>query len=309
MILGWDVGGTKSAAVVGTAAGEIVARTQWDSNAAAGPQAMVDEFFTRAAPLLQGYPGVAAVGVSIGGPMNAATGVIKGPPHLPGWDNIPLAAILQDRLSLPAAIEHDAVTCLLAELLWGDARGLSHAIYLTCGTGMGAGILMNGQIVRGPDGQTPEVGHVRQAEDGPAMFGGKRGCVESFCSGEGIGKLAAFLRPRRFPHATDTRTLHDLAEAGDADARAVLEHAARRTGQLCAMLADIFSPQAILLGSLSRYFGPGWVEMIRREFAAEALADNSRHTRIAPASLGERLQDLSAIAPCVWRAMVAGPPR
>lgn len=301
LLLGWDVGGTKSAAVVGTADGEILDRVQWPSNAPSGPAAMIDDFLRHARVLMGRHAGIAGVGVSIGGPMNALTGVIKGPPHLPGWDHVPLAQILHDRLGLGVAVEHDAVTCLLAEWLWGAARDMTHAIYLTCGTGMGAGILMNGSIVRGPDGQTPEVGHIRLADDGPAMFGGKRGCVESFCAGEGIAKLASFLRPLRFPQPADTRTLHDLAAAGEADASAVLELAARRTGQLCALLADIFSPQAILLGSLARYFGPAWVDIIRQEFAVEALADNSRHTRIEPASLGERLQDLSAIAPCVYR--------
>ena len=330
LILGWDVGGTKSAAVIGTPDGSILARAGWASRASRGPEVMLKEFLSRARKLLKRHRGVLAVGVSIGGPLDTRRGVILSPPHLPGWDRVPLRETLERELGLEAVVEHDAAACLEAECLWGGARGATHAAYLTCGTGFGAGILIDGRILRGPDGQTPEVGHIRLAADGPEMFG-KRGCSESFCSGEGIGKLAAFMFPKDFPTETDTKRLHDLhaKERGagilpaggrakkedrgrdgpgtrgqDAHATyaatAVLSESARRTGQLCAVLADIYSPQVILLGSLARYFGAWWVEGVREGFLAEALPNNSGHTQILPAKLGKGLQDLSAIAPCVF---------
>ena len=299
-ILGWDVGGTKSAVIVATSAGAVVDRSEWPSNAPAGPDAMLRDFLPHARRLMEEYPDIGDIGVSIGGPMNALTGMILSPPHLPGWDNIPLGEILQRELGLVPAIEHDAAACLLAEWIWGGARGTTHSVYLTCGTGCGAGVLVDTRVLRGPGGQSPEVGHVRIAPDGPEMFG-KCGSVESFCCGEGIGKLAHFLFPQRFGAPTDTRTLHDAADAGDAEARAVLDESARRTGQVCAMMADIFSPEVILLGSLARYFDSWWLDAVREAFAAEALASNCSHTRILPAELGERLQDLSAVAPCVFR--------
>jgi len=305
LLLGWDVGGTKSAAVVGTAGGRVVDRAAWPSNAPAGPDAMIADFLARARQLRSRHGGVARLGVSIGGPVNPLRGVVLSPPHLPGWDEVPLAEILGRELRLPVVIEHDAAACLLAEWLWGVARGATHAAYLTCGTGCGAGVLIDGRVLRGPEGQSPEVGHVRLAEDGPEMFG-KRGCVESFCSGEGIGKLAAYRFPGRFAAGADAAALARLAGEGDEAAGAVLREAAVRTGQLCAMLADLFSPQVIVLGSLARYLPAWWAEAIREEFTREALAANSRHTRIVPAGLGERLQDLSAIAPCVVRGPVAG---
>jgi len=300
LVLGWDVGGTMSGAVVGTAAGEILLDENWPSLVDRGPDAMLEDFLASARRMLASRPSVASVGVSIGGPMNARTGTILSPPHLPGWDRIPLRATLERELSLPVIVEHDAVACLLAEVLWGAAAGCSHAIYLTCGTGCGAGIIVDGRILRGPDGQSPEVGHVRLADDGPEVFG-KAGCVESFCSGQGIALLAAEMFPERFSGPTDTESLAQLAADGNEQARGVLDEAARRTGQTCAILADIFSPQVITLGSLARYFGENWVRAIRREFKRQALPANSRHTRIVPAALGDRLQHLSAIAPCVYR--------
>ncbi len=304
-ILGWDVGGTKSAAVVASAGGEVLARREWPSRAERGPDAMTRDFLARAGELLDECPDVAGVGVSIGGPLNPLTGVVLSPPHLPRWDRVPIADLLRRELALPVVVEHDAAACLLAEWLWGAARGTTHAVYLTCGTGCGAGILIGGRILRGPDGQSPEVGHIRLAPDGPVLFG-KAGCTESFCSGEGIGKLAGWMFPEHFGPETDTRRLADLSAGGDARAREVLLTSARRTGQLCALLADTFSPQVIVLGSLARYFGPWWRGEIERAFRDEALPANSSHTAIAPAALGERLQDLSAIAAWVYRARPGG---
>ena len=299
-ILGWDVGGTTSATVVATSAGKVLAREDWPSDAQRGWQAMLADFLPHARAMLRSNPDIRSVGVSIGGPMNPLTGVILSPPHLPGWDSVPLADILRRELGLEVAVEHDAAACLLAEWLWGAAKGTTHAAYITCGTGCGMGMLIDGRVLRGPGGRSPEVGHVRLADDGPEIFG-KRGCVESFCSGEGISKLAPYMFPQRFDAATDAKTLGELAVGGDEQARAVLNESASRTGQLCAMLADIFSPEVIVLGSLATYLGHWWIEKIRSAFSREALEINGSHTRIVAAGLGRQLQDLSSVAPCVGR--------
>ena len=309
LILGWDVGGTKSAAVIGTAAGEVLDRRQWDSDAHLGSAKMLADFLVHARDLLarhagECHGGVGRVGVSIGGPLNTLTGVVLSPLHLPGWDNVPLVEILRRELGLPAVVEHDAAACLEAEWLWGAARGTTHCAYFTCGTGFGAGVMIDGRILRGPSGQSPEIGHVRINRDGPVMFG-KAGCSESFCSGEGIAKLAGFMFPERFGQGgasgVSTRQLMELTQQGDDQARAVLEESARRTGQVCAMLADLIAPQVIVLGSLARYFGQWWLAIVREEFGREVLPLNGGRTQIVASALGERLQDLSAIAPCVFR--------
>lgn len=294
-ILGWDVGGTKSAAIVGTAGGEVLDRVQWPSHTQRGPEVMIAEFLSHARAMMARHEGIASVGVSIGGPLNTKSGMILSPPHLPGWDHIPLADRLEKELGIRPAIEHDAAACLEAEWLWGGARGSTHCAYLTCGTGLGAGIMIDGRILRGPDGQTPELGHVRLAADGPEMYG-KRGCSESFGSGEGIARLAGFMFPEEFDGHVSTKRLFEMHEQGHKHATLVLRESALRTGQLCAILADFYAPQVILLGSLGRYFGPWWVGIVREGFLAEALPINSRHARIEVASLGEKLQDLSAIA-------------
>ncbi len=112
--------------------------------------------------------------------------------------------------------------------------------------------------------------------------------------------------PKLFDRDVTAKDLHDLVAGGKSSpktraARTVLEHSARRTGQVCSILANLVAPQVIVLGSLARYFGPWWVELVRQEFVRESLPINADHARIVPAKLGKKLQDLSAIAPCVFR--------
>jgi glucokinase len=297
-ILGWDVGGTKSGVVLGTADGEIVTEQSWPSQVERGPDAMIADFVEHARPLIAKHD-IDACGVSIGGPLNPPAGVIQSPPHLPGWDNIPLAELLGEALGLRVVIEHDAAACLEAEVLWGAAQGCTHAVYCTCGTGFGAGILIDGRILRGPNGESPEIGHVRIAPNGPVCFD-VAGCAESFCSGEGLSKLAPFMFPDQFAGPVEPRRLVELAEGGDANALAVIDESGRRTGQVCAMVADIFAPQVIVLGSLSRYLPEAWMTTTQAAFKNDALPINARHTRIVRPGLGDRLQPLSAIAPVVF---------
>lgn len=299
LILGWDIGGTTCSAVVATADGEILDRREWPSRVEAGPDAMRAEFLDRAAALRESHA-VGGVGVSVGGPMDSLRGVVHSPPHLPGWDEVPLADLLGGALKLPVVVEHDAAACLLAERLWGAAAGATHCAYLTCGTGCGAGLMIDGRVVRGPDGRTPELGHVRLAADGPVVFG-KAGCVESFCSGAGIAELAAWMFPYRFDGPADPAELVRLADEGSLASQQVLAEAARRLGQACAILADLFAPQVIVLGALARHFGDDWVRQVRESFADEALPINAAGARIVPAALGERLGDLSPIAACLHR--------
>ena len=303
LILGWNVGGTTSTAVVGDATGRILARRQWASRVDAGPDPMRRDFLNHAEQLRCEHADVDAVGVSVGGPVDTRRGVVHSPPHLPGWTDVPLADLLEGELHLATVVEHDAVACLLAEWLWGAAAGATHAAYLTCGTGCGAALMIDGRIVRGPAGESPEFGHVRLAADGPVMFD-KAGCVESFCSGAGIAQLACFLFPSRFDGPTGPKRLAELAAGGDPAADAVLAEAARRTGQACAILTDLFCPQVIVLGTLARHLGPAWVQQVRDALAEEALPINAAATRIAPADLAERLQDLSPVAACVHRLNV-----
>jgi glucokinase len=292
LFLGLDIGGTKCAALVGSVDGQIVDRVQWPAQAARGPQAMIEELLLHARQLVERYPAVSGVGVSIGGPLDAERGIILSPPNLPGWDEIPLLQILEQNLRLPVRIEHDAAACCLAEYSWGAGIGTSRLIYLTCGTGFGAGVVIDGKIYRGASGQSLEIGHTRFRDDGPEAFG-KVGSVEAFCAGASLGKLATWKFPHRWPQPPDAQDLAGLWQDGDPEATAVIEINAAAIGEVCANLADFLRPDLILLGSLAGHLGTPWLERVRSRFSIEILSTTT--ARVVPAALGPRLQDCSAL--------------
>ena len=303
LLLGLDIGGTKCAVIAGTAAGNVLDRREWPSEAERGPESMIDELCRQADILHRTHGNAAAVGVAIGGPLNAADGIVLSPPNLPGWDDIPLKRILEERFHLPVAVEHDAAACALAEYRWGLDAKPRRLVYLTCATGFGSGLVFDGVPYYGVFGRSPEIGHVLLDENGPEAFG-LRGSAEAFCSARSMGRLAAWKNPARWPSPPTPRHVQDLAEAGDAEARWVIDTNARMTGRVCALLADLLHPDHIALGSLARYLGTPWVEAVRRECTRLALPEAARHCRIEGARLGRRLQDLSTLAAAV-RALPA----
>jgi glucokinase len=297
LFLGLDIGGTKCAAVVGRRDGLILERIQWPSQADRGPEPMIDDLCAQARHLLKNHPGILAAGVSIGGPLDADHGIIQSPPNLPGWNNIPLKSTLEQRLHLPTKIEHDAAACCLAEFHWGAGRGAARLIYLTCGTGFGAGMVFDGKIYRGSGGRSVEIGHARFREDGPEAFG-KRGSVESFCAGASLGKIATWRFPHRWPAPPSAEELAKLWQTSDRNAAEVITINAKAVGEVCANLGDLLRPDAILLGSLAIHLGQPWVEIVRDQFRAEALPDTAT-CRIEPAGLGIHLQDCAALVVAV----------
>ena len=292
--LGWDIGGTKSAAIVGTPGGQIVARIPWPSQAQRGPEAMIADFLNAASKLRQDYP-ITAVGVAVGGPLNGDQGIVLGPPNLPGWDNIPLRQRLTHALKLPVQVAHDAAACALAEHLWGAARGVNHLAYLTCGTGFGAGLILGGKVYLGAGGLNPEIGHLQLRPDGPVAFG-VRGSAEAYCSAQALAGLACWLHPNRFAHQPPTPAdIAALAAAADPDAVQILLTSAQAVGDICALLSDLLRLEMIVIGSLAAYLGNPWLNQVRSRLAEKSL-DGGCLCRVVPAGLADRLQDCSALA-------------
>ncbi len=299
LYLGWDIGGTKSSALIVSSEGRVLGKKTWASQTSRGPAAMLEDFLRALGEVGQDLATIQAVGVSVGGPLDPVAGRIFSPPHLPGWDDYPLRELLEDRLQKLVTVEHDAVACLLAEHLWGSAQGISHAAYLTAGTGCGAALLNDGRVLRGPSGQSTEIGHIRFADEGPEVYG-KKGSVEAFCSGTGISLLAAELFPDRFEQPVSVRDLASLASDGDSTAYAVLLKSARCMGRICAWLTDLFAPRIIIIGSLAIYLPRWWLEAVCEEWKLETLPGHRAAARICASGLQDRLQDLSSVAACVF---------
>lgn len=292
--LGINIGGTTSSLVVGDALGGLKKQVSWPTVEASSPGAAVAAIVEQARSFKVTFP-LEAAGVAIGGPLDTRAGVVLGPPNLPGWERVSLKADLEEALNLPVRVAHDAAACALAEARFGEFRGAASLVYLTCGTGFGAGVVLNGVILEGAVGIHPEIGHWRLREDGPVAFG-RPGSAEAFCSGPALSRIAAWRHPVRWAgRPPEPWAVSELAGQGDAMALDVVEFHAMMTGRVCAMVAELLCPETILLGSLARHMGPLWVEPVIRHYREEVLDRVGATVTVAPATLGERLQDLSAL--------------
>ena len=235
----------------------------------------------------------AVFGISCGGPLDAGRGVILCPPNLPGWVDIPIGRAFTDIFGGRAFLMNDANASALAEWHFGAGQGCQHMVFLTAGTGMGAGLILNGRLYEGATGDAGEVGHLRLRPDGPLGFG-KRGSFEGFCSGGGIARLATEMGWGR-PGAT----LKDIAEAatsGDALALKIMDTAGERLGEALALLIDALNPERIVLGGYFPRCSALLLPAMNRALAIEALAGPLAACRILPARLGETIGSHAAVA-------------
>jgi glucokinase len=302
MILGFDIGGTKTAAVLGTREGTVVHRKEIKTDPARGFPVVFEEIcrIGEEARLITGHD-VEAISVSIGGPLDVLRGIIYSPPNLPGWDAVPLKEQLADRFLLPVYIEHDGNAGALAEWKFGAARGKQNVIFLTMGTGLGGGFILGGRLYRGTTDTAGEVGHVRIADDGPACYG-KAGSLEGFASGTGITLLAHKMFPGHWPQLITVRDLAHEHRAGSAEAKAVFTLAAKRFGRGLALLIDMLNPECIVLGGLGMRLQEALVEPALRTAREESLPRAWEACQIVPAQLGESIGDLAALCAAIDQA-------
>jgi glucokinase len=224
--------------------------------------------------------------------------VLLDPPHLPGWHHVNLKARLAREFpKLPVHIEHDGNAGALAEFRFGAGRtrrGLRHLVFVTFGTGLGAGFVLNGKLLRGASDTAGEVGHWRLAPDGPLGFG-KRGSWEGFASGAGLVQVARLMFPQRWHEHTPIRELVDAMLADDVEALAVAGEAGRRMGTGLALLIDALNPQLIVLGSLAVALGERILRKAREVVAEECLPQAAAACEIVPSVLGSRIGDVAAL--------------
>lgn len=301
-VLGLDIGGTKTACVEGTTAGAILQRIEIPTRAREPFDAtfpgIVEQARAAVCRAQAESRTIAAISVSVGGPLRIDEGFLINPPHLPGWHHVPLRQCLIEAFpALPVFVEHDGNAGALAEFYFGVGKGrtdLRHLIFITFGTGVGGGFIVNGQIVRGASDTAGEIGHWRLAEEGPVGFG-KRGSWESFASGAGLVELAAQMFPARWSAETPIRAVVEAMLADEADALQVAAEAGKWMGRGLALLIDALNPQVIVFGSLGVALGERVLESARRVIAKEALPQAAAACQLLPAALGARIGDVAAL--------------
>ncbi len=290
MIWGLDIGGTKTAFLTGTTEGEVLSRTAVATadypNWEAVLTAVLPEPGTMATP--------EAIGVSCGGPLDSARGRIFSPPNLPGWDDVPICDWLTKRYGAPAFLQNDANACALAEWKFGAGKGTKNMAFLTFGTGLGAGLILDGKLYSGTNDQAGEIGHVRMAEDGPVGYY-KAGSVEGFCSGGGLRQLSML----RLGRDLTAKELCILAREGDEGALSVIRESAQRLGSALSILVDVLNPQCIVIGSIFARAEDLYREEMERVMREECLALSLGVCRVVPAALGDTIGDIAALTVAV----------
>ena len=276
----------------------------------AGPEVAIRRIVTtlRMALASQGLKGegLKAIGVSCGSPIDPALGVIQAPPNLTSWKQVQICHILESEFQAPVFLENDANAGALAELRFGAGRGARDFVFLTMGTGLGAGIILNGRLHRGASYMAGEIGHVRLTRSGPRGHG-KVGSVEGWASGGGMAQVAAmYIKAARArgestllnseeANPITARDVSKAAKQGDAIANAIVRRVGERLGEAISILVDILNPERIAVGGLALRFGEDLLLPARTRVHREALRHAAEACQIVPAALGEQIGDVAAL--------------
>jgi glucokinase len=312
LLLGVDIGGTKCAVVIATPDGTILQRASEPTlSGQRSPRDVLEQLAAMARTLVAQenatLADVKGVGVSCGGPLDTKTGVIHAPPNLPDWQNVPVKAFFQNALGLTTVVENDANATALAEWRFGAGQGARNLVFLTMGTGIGGGIIVDGRLYRGTNDLAGEIGHQTILLNGPKCGCGKRGCLEALASGPAIARLAResmrYGRQKRVltlagGRPADITAAHvvEAAREGDPFAREVLAEAGTYMGIGIANVIQILNPERIILGTIAVHAGDLVMEPIRAAVREYAWPRSAAVCEIVPAALGDRAQDLAAIA-------------
>jgi len=294
--IGLDIGGTKCAISTGESADgkiKILSREEFPT-AGLSWQQVLEEFARRIEALISPTTvsrSLSSIGISCGGPLDSKRGVIMSPPNLPGWDDVPVVKFFEDRFHVPTAVQNDANACALAEYLYGSGRGVRNLVFMTFGTGLGAGIIIDGKLYSGTNDNAGEIGHIRLAPTGPVGYN-KEGSAEGFCSGAGMARLAKI---RKGLDLT-TKELFARVRAGDPDCTEVFRESAEKLATILAFTIDILNPEVIALGGVFMRNADLFMPVVDPILDREALPLARKVCRIVPAELGENIGDYAALA-------------
>ena len=301
MKIGIDIGGTKCAVVLGDDK-QIIRKIRFDTT---DFEQTLDNIMKSVERIGTGD----AIGISCGGPLDSKKGIIMSPPNLPGWDNVHIVEMLTDKFGIPAYLCNDANACALAEWKYGAGRGTENMVFLTFGTGLGAGLILGGKLYEGTCGMAGELGHIRLSQHGPVGYG-KSGSFEGFCSGRGIAEIGrtvaleglqkgspvAFCKSLGELDSINAKLIAEYADKGDSDARRVYAISGEMLGCGLAMVVDMLNPEVIVIGSVFSRAEKLLREHMEYTLRKEALSISLDCCRIVPASLGESIGDFAALA-------------
>ncbi|MCQ6551940.1 ROK family transcriptional regulator [Streptomyces sp. C10-9-1] len=235
---------------------------------------------------------VVGVGLGVPGPIDVESGTLGSTSILPGWSGINPSEELSGRLGVPVHVDNDANLGALGEMVWGAGRGVRDLAYIKVASGVGAGLVIDGQIYRGPGGTAGEIGHITLDESGPVCRCGNRGCLETFAAARYVLPL---LQPSYGGELTMERVVQ-LAREGDPGCRRVVADVGRHVGSGVANLCNLLNPSRVVLGGDLAEAGELVLGPIRDSVSRYAIPSAARRLSVAPGALGGRAEVLGALA-------------
>ena len=309
-VLGFDIGGTKCAVITAEWDGKnitLLRKEKCETEKGVKPEKIIEKLIAMADSILDTKP--EAIGISCGGPLDSKKGVIMCPPNLPDWDNVEIVKHIEEHYGVKTHLQNDANACAVAEWKFGAGKGSNNMIFMTFGTGLGAGLILDGKLYCGANDNAGELGHIRLEKFGPVGYG-KAGSFEGFCSGGGIaqlgyikalemvqtGKYPAYFKKGMTAEDVTAKSIADAALSGDETAISVYKTCGEYLGKGLSIVIDLLNPEVIVIGSIfARSHKLLW-EHAKDQIDKEALGISASVCKVEPAALGEEIGDYAAVA-------------
>lgn len=309
IVAGIDIGGTKCATIVADVIEEsikIISRVEIKTIGT--HDEIISQLKSNLIKQLSDVPKslgtLNRIGISCGGPLDSKKGIIQSPPNLPGWDQIPICQIFEEVFKVPVKLLNDADASAVAEWKYGAGKGFENVVFITFGTGLGAGLILNNKLYSGARGMAGEIGHIRLTDDGPIGYG-KKGSFEGYCSGGGIyQQIKSFIKQKKSLGITkdwfneeevSAKRLSELARQGDELALELFKQVGSNFGKGLSIILDILNPDIIIVGGIYMRSHQLFDDAMYNILKIETLPQNLEHVAIKPSLLGEEIGDYAAI--------------
>ena len=299
-VVGVDLGGTKIAAASADLGGNLM-HTLTMPTPSGGRGQVLEAIFASIRGVAEGsgipMSRVASIGIASAGPLDAGAGIVLEAPNIEDWENVPVAAIVGEEFRVPVALQRDANVAALAERQWGGGRGVDDMVYITVSTGVGGGLILNGELYMGAGGTAGEIGHTIIDLDGPLCYCGRKGCVEAMASGTAIARMArerlvagqeSLLRSLD-PAEITAKDVKWGATRGDSMCLEIFQEAGTILGVSIGSLANLLSPELVVLGGGVMQSPDFMMDTIRETAKQIALKRPAEILRIEHAELGREV--------------------
>ena len=310
-VVGIDMGATHLGLVVTDYSAHVLEEIEHPFSVTDGPKNCLNQIDRYVIELLKRLKleisNISAIGMDVPGPVVAEAGMVSSPPIMPGWDGYPIQTHLEELWHVPVSLGNDAELGALGEWAYGAGRGENNLAYIKVGTGVGAGLLLDGRIYRGATGTAGEIGHVTIQENGPLCTCGNYGCLEAMAGGQAIARKAreAIEKGRRTQLSSiEAKKILavDVAQAaqrGDLVAQQIITEAGTYLGIAIASLINVFNPSMVVIGGGVSQLGDLLLEPIRKTVVQRSLHSAAKVVRITSAVLGRRASSMGAVVQAI----------